>query len=418
VALVALAQAQNPAPAAKRTATSGSGKLSLYVAVGPEITQYDVDIESASLEKRGSVTLPAGGDVHVQEAWPDPSNQYIYAAWSNAVPQLPDFKTNPRHGLSVIHIDPTTGALQLHGQPLILKTRPVNLTLDIPGTHVLLADSEPSAVAVRQIMPDKSVGPEVKQRALDLGNYGIQVRVDPSNKTVLFMTRGIAAADGKPEVKGAIKVFGYSNGVLTNRASIAPAGGTNFQARHLDFHPSRPFVYLTLEAQNKLHVYGKTRDGSLTAQPLFVKDLLSDPGNVRPAQTGGTIHVHPNGRVLYAGNRAGGTVEFEGRPVFVGGENTIAVYSINQTTGEPTLIQSADAHGFAARTFGLDPSGRFLVVANQAGMAVRDGSSVRIVPPNLALFRIQKDGTLEFVRKYDLESGQRRAYWVGFFSRR
>src|SRR5262245_13947678 len=86
--LVGLAQAQSPAPTAKRApaGASGSGKLSLYVAVGPEITQYDVDLENATLKKLGSVALPAGGDVHVQEAWPDPSNTYIYAAWSNAVP--------------------------------------------------------------------------------------------------------------------------------------------------------------------------------------------------------------------------------------------------------------------------------------------------------------------------------------------
>jgi len=44
------------------------------------------------------------------------------------------------------------------------------------------------------------------------------------------------------------------------------------------------------------------------------------------------------------------------------GENSIAVYSIHQETGEPTLIQNANTHGVHPRTFTIDPSGRILVV--------------------------------------------------------
>ena len=69
------------------------------------------------------------------------------------------------------------------------------------------------------------------------------------------MARGNGPTPSKPEDPGALKVFGYKDGVLTNRASIAPGGGLNFQVRHLDFHPSRPWVFVSLERQNKLHVY-------------------------------------------------------------------------------------------------------------------------------------------------------------------
>jgi 6-phosphogluconolactonase len=76
--------------------------------------------------------------------------------------------------------------------------------------------------------------------------------------------------------------------------------------------------------------------------------------------------MHPNGRFVYVANRASGTVEFEGQQVFAGGENTIAVFSINQNTGEPTLIQSADTRGFQPRTFAVDATGTILVAANQS----------------------------------------------------
>ncbi len=68
------------------------------------------------------------------------------------------------------------------------------------------------------------------------------------------MTRGNGPTKDKPEDRGAVKVFSYSDGVLKNRASIAPNGGINFQPRHLDFHPSQPWIYSSLERQSKLQV--------------------------------------------------------------------------------------------------------------------------------------------------------------------
>ena len=39
-------------------------KVALYASVGAELTQYDVDVDGLTLTARGSVTLPAKGDVH------------------------------------------------------------------------------------------------------------------------------------------------------------------------------------------------------------------------------------------------------------------------------------------------------------------------------------------------------------------
>jgi 6-phosphogluconolactonase (cycloisomerase 2 family) len=64
--------------------------------------------------------------------------------------------------------------------------------------------------------------------------------------------------------------------------------------------------------------------------------------------------LHPSGRFVYVGNRASATTDVQGTPVSIGGENTIAVFSINQETGEPTLIQTADTRGFHPRTFAID----------------------------------------------------------------
>ena len=76
---------------------------------------------------------------------------------------------------------------------------------------------------------------------------------------VILVTRGNGPSGTKPEDPGALKIFSYTDGLLMNRASIAPGGGLNFQPRHLDFHPSKPWVFVSLERQNKIEVYEKLK---------------------------------------------------------------------------------------------------------------------------------------------------------------
>jgi DNA-binding beta-propeller fold protein YncE len=156
-------------------------------------------------------------------------------------------------------------------------------------------------------------------------------------------------------------------------------------------------------------------DGTLDTTAIFVKDTLADPKNVRPTQTASTVHVHPNGRFLYVANRAYGTVTDHGKPDFAGGENTIAVFAIDQQTGEPTLIQSIDTRGAQPRTFSLDAAGQFLVVANQEPVAAGGAGDAKQLSAGLSLFRIHDDGQLQFVRKYDTDtSADRILFWAGF----
>ena len=233
-----------------QTATSGPRtKVAVYAAVGPELTTYNLDVEAATLVKQATVTLPQ----NVQEAWPHPSRRYLYVTWSNT-----SGGTAGQHGVTAFRIDPASGALQPHGQPISLPARSVFMTVDIPGNHLVIAYNEPSGATVHRIAADGTIGGAVPQVAdLDFGVYAHQVRVDPSNGMVILITRGNGPTTTKPEDPGALKVFGYKDGVLSNQASIAPGGGYNFQPRHLEFHPTRPFVFITLERQNKLQVYRK-----------------------------------------------------------------------------------------------------------------------------------------------------------------
>jgi 6-phosphogluconolactonase len=413
---VSFSSATAAQPQAPKSASPapGSGRVALYAAVGPELAQYDVDAGKARLVKRGAVTVPG----NVQYVWPHPSRRYLYVAWSDGGPAGASGAPSrgSRHGVHAFRVDPASGALSAHGEAVALPSRPIHLCTDIPGAHILVAHNEPSTVTVFGIAPDGSLAAQVKQPAtLDAGVYAHQIRVDPSNRLAFVVARGNGPTRDKPEDPGALKLYNYKDGLLSNRASIAPASGFNFQPRHLDFHPSRPWVFVSIERQNQLQVYKKLDGGTLSALPLFTKDSLAQPVvRDRPGQAAGTVHVHPNGRFVYQANRASGTEDYQGKQVFAGGENTIAVFAINQNTGEPSLIQSIDTRGFSARTFALDPSGRILIAGNQVPFLRRQGSNVVNVPASMSVYRVRDDGKLEFVRKYDVEATNSRSlFWMG-----
>jgi 6-phosphogluconolactonase len=153
--------------------------------------------------------------------------------------------------------------------------------------------------------------------------------------------------------------------VLSHIRKIAPNGGYGFGGRHLDIHPTQPWVYLSVERQSQLIVYKMTPEGDLVPEPLFTKPTLADPAHKFRIQGAGPIHIHPNGRFVYLGNRSGlanaagpGVENVNGKMVFSAGESNIAVFAIDQQTGEPTAIQYADIRAAHPRTFGLDTGAR------------------------------------------------------------
>jgi 6-phosphogluconolactonase len=385
---------------------SVTAKTVYYTGVGPELSLYDVDVADAALHKRSTVTLPA----NIQYAWPHPSKRYLYVVSSSGGPGV----AGDKHVANAFRVDPASGALEPHGEPQMLPSRPIHTSVDRAGEYLLTAYNNPSNVTVHRIKGDGTLGDQVSQPGkVDAGIYGHQVLTTPGNQTALFVARGNNAAAGRPEDPGALKIYGFKNGALTDLASIAPGTGLGFGPRHLDFHPTQPWVYVSIERQNKLYVYRLASDGTLGRDPAFTKETLADPANVKPAQGAGPIHVHPNGRFVYVTNRNQGEVDFEGKKVFNGGENNVAVFSIDQQTGEPALIQTIDGRGIHLRNFGIDPSGRLLVASSIRPMPVRDANQIKLLTAGLVVYRVGGDGKLEFARKYDVDTATGQQFWSG-----
>src|SRR5216683_1376289 len=257
------------------SAQPASQKAALYANVGADLTHYDVDVAGAEVIKRETVTLPAG----VQYAWPHASRRYLYVASSSSASGYG--KAGTEHHVTAFSIDPATGALSPHGVPIPLPTRPIHISTDIPSENILVAFNNPSAVRVYRINPDFTPGEEVKQPGpIDAGIFAHQVRVTPDNRLAILVTRGNEVTQTKAEDPGALKVFDYKNGVLTNEVSIAPNGGREFGPRHLDFHPTKPWMYVSIETQNKMYLFRMEGD-RINAEVAYRAETLAEPNNIR-----------------------------------------------------------------------------------------------------------------------------------------
>jgi 6-phosphogluconolactonase len=379
-------------------------KTMFYASVGPLLKIFDVDVDGAQLHERGAVTLPA----NIQYAWPHPSRRFLYVVSSNGGPGIPGDK----HFAHAFAIDPAAGALRQHGEPAALPSRPIHASLDRSGGYLLTAYNDPSGLAVHRIGSDGTIGARVAQPPdLDTGIYAHQILATPSNRCVILVTRGNNSTANKPEDPGALKTFAFDDGRLRNLASIAPGKGFGFGPRHLDFHPTKPWVVASIERQNKLYVYELNEATGLSREPIFIKETLSNPKT--PASQGaGAIHVHANGKFAYLTNRTFPARE-GGRDASLGGEDNVVVYELDQNSGEPKPIQHIDGRGVQLRTFGIDASGRLLVAASIMPMLRSDGMTV---PAGMTVFRIAEAGTLAFARKYDIEVGSSQQFWSGMIA--
>lgn len=382
-----------------------SGNAVFYAGHGPELVRYELDPDSGLLTRREGVTLPS----NVQYAWQHPSGRYLYACTSSRDPLTG--VTGDMHCLVAMSVEPGSGRLSLLGEPVRLANRPLHLSLDRAGRFALVSYSRPADVTVHEIDDTGRLAGKVVQRdGLDFGIFVHQAMVTPGNRTLIVVSRGEHGKDGMPGDPGSLNAFDYSDGKLLRHVRVAPGGPHGFAPRHLSFHPTLPLIYVSLEFQSELQVF-RLSDGVPEATPSYVRPSLADTRNVGKRQLGGAIHVHPNGRLVYMVNRADGTMNAAGRDVFAGGENSIAVFALNEF-GEPTLIQHADTRGIHCRNFAIEPGGRVLVVCNMLRRTVVAQDGVRELSPGFVTFRIGADGRLSHLADRPID-GDRTVFWCG-----
>jgi 6-phosphogluconolactonase len=140
--------------------------------------------------------------------------------------------------------------------------------------------------------------------------------------------------------------FDAATGALTADTPAATAPGAG--PRHLALHPKLPFAYVINELDNTVGVYQYT-DDQASFTPVETQPTL--PDDFKGTNTTAEIEIHPNGKFLFASNR---------------GHDSIAAWSIDQTSGMLALVGREPSGGKTPRHFAVSPGGHFLLAANQA----------------------------------------------------
>lgn len=131
--------------------------------------------------------------------------------------------------------------------------------------------------------------------------------------------------------------------VLTIKDSVSLKRGAG--PRHLTFSPNGKYVYLLQELDGGIIVFNY-HEGNL--QKREETQIVDDDfkGEIGAA----AIHFSPDGKYLYATNR--------------GSVNDITVFTV-QTDGRLNYKASYPSDGNGPRDFAIDPTGAYLLVANQ-----------------------------------------------------
>ena len=276
-----------------------------------------------------------------------PSGKYLYA-----VNEIDHFGGQKSAAVSAFSIDPRNGKLTLLNQVATQGAGPCHISLDKSGKYVLVANYDGGSIAVFPIGEDGSLatasafvqhsGSSV-DRERQQGPHAHWIGTSPDNRFALTADLGL------DEIL--LYHFNAAKGALTSNnppyAKVNPGAGP----RHLAFHPNGKFAYVLSEMESSVTAFAyKASNGSLS--PL---QTISTFSILRKDQSGpkeaAEIAVHPNGKFLYASNRAG--------------IDTISTFSIDPAKGTLKLRDEYPTMGKTPRTFAIDPTGKFLLAANQ-----------------------------------------------------
>jgi len=265
------------------------------------------------------------------------NNKFVYSANENDVGgAVSAFKFNAPEGLlTLINTQPAGGG-------------PAYVAVDKEQKNVFAANYGSGTLTVLPVNKDGSLGAAI-QTIKDEG-HGINKDrqeaphihsgwLSPNEKVFFY-------ADLGTDKLNIYRYHASQNPPLTpatpSFVEVQPGNGP----RHFDFSADGKYLYLIQEMGAVITVY-KVNGEKLTA----LQSVNMTGEGFRGAVGAADIHISPDGRFLYATNR--------------GDANEIILYNINPDNGQLTFVERYGTLGKTPRNFVIDPTGRYLLVANQ-----------------------------------------------------
>jgi 6-phosphogluconolactonase len=224
---------------------------------------------------------------------------------------------------------------------------PCYVSVDKTGKWVFCANYSSGNIAVFPVKDSGSLGEATM--AVQHTGKGISPRQESAHAHFILQNQSndlIYSCD-----LGADTIYIYRLNTLTGKLSVTGHNyGTRAAAgpRHLAFHPTLSMAYVVNELNGTIEVMNVDSVTGALSRIQFISTL--EPGE-KLAAACADIHLTPSGKFLYASNR--------------GDVNSLAMYQVDQQTGKLTLIGHQSVKGKTPRSFVIDPTGKFLIVANQ-----------------------------------------------------
>ncbi|MDB5135307.1 MAG: lactonase family protein [Mucilaginibacter sp.] len=281
------------------------------------------------------------------------NNKFIYAV----------NETGKNGGVSAFTFRATDGKMGFINKQTSAGADPCYISVDEDQKNVFVANYTSGSLSVlpinkdgslkppSQVIQDEGKGPDTSRQK---GPHVHTAFLSPDERYLLYTDLGTDKLNicryhaSKPEP-------------LTKESSvnIKPGNGP----RHVTFSPNGKYLYLLQEMGSALNVYNYS--GGKLKEVQSVKML---PDGFKGTNGAAALHITPDGKFLYATDRLDAS--------------QLLVYAIDQETGQLTFIERHTTNGKNPRDFAIDPTGNFLVVANQNS-------------DNILVFKINKDtGTL------------------------
>jgi 6-phosphogluconolactonase len=323
----------------------GTGKYWVFIGTGTGgkqaskgIYRFELDIATGKL---------ANGELAAETEQPTflaihPNQRFLYCVGEYA--KLGDKKTG---SISAFALDAKTGKLKLLNQQSSGGGGPCHVIVDHTGKCVLAANYNTGSVCCLPIQKDGSLGEAtafIQHQGKSVvpgrqeGPHAHSMNVDAANRFAFAADLGLD--------KVLVYQFDPEKGTLRPHEPPAVEMAKGAGPRHFAFHPSGRFAYVINELDSTVTAF--TYDaGKGSLKPVQTLSTLPKP---HKGNSTAEVVVHPSGKFLYGSNR---------------GHNSIAIFSIDEKTGELKVVGHQDKDIKTPRNFALDPTGSFLIVANQ-----------------------------------------------------
>lgn len=324
----------------------------------PGIYAYTFNSTTGNLTSQGSyagIANPSFLTIH-------PNGKWLYAVSETSLDN--DGVYGSVHSFSIQH-EQLNIKLQLINRQSTDGDWPCHVEIDASGRWLIASNYGSGNAALFPILSNGALG-EMEafvqheghgpKKARQEGPHAHSATFTPDNRFVIVADLGIDQL--------VIYKFDADTGSLTQHAEVQSLPGAG--PRHLAFHPAGKYLLVANELNSSVTVY-EYGVANCTLHELQTLDTL-------PTDTSESIvadiHFSPIGQHVYVSNR---------------GHDSLAIFAFDEKIGLLTDVANQGAHGKTPRNFAIDPSGTFLLAANQ------DSN-------NIVIFRINHiTGQLNFI---------------------